>query len=89
MSVFILACLFSLSNFPIVTVGVRNVGLIGRSPIQIQPSPITSFWRWGQDEESDTYEPHYFFGDRPISHESVVDQFMSWAGVLTFKARSE
>ena len=28
MSVFILACLFSLSNFPIVTVGVRNVGSI-------------------------------------------------------------
>ena len=55
--------------------------LIGKSFHQILPSPITSFWRWAQTEELATYQSDYFFGGRPISQESAVEQFMSWAGV--------
>ena len=56
--------------------------LIGKSCHQIQPTPMTSFWHWGQSEEdSPAYQSHFFFGDRPISQETAVDQFMSWAGV--------
>ena len=55
--------------------------LIGQSHRQIQITPMTSFWQWGENEESDAYQNNYFFGNRPISIESAVDQFMSWAGV--------
>lgn len=44
-------------------------------------SPITSSWCWEKSQESSAYHTEYFYNNQSISQESVIEQFVSWAGV--------
>lgn len=55
--------------------------MIGESTTKIMPSPITSTWKWKEDQELQTYQPEYKLNNEPIDFETALENFMAWAGV--------